>query len=86
MNSISTMKTAIISSITATLLGAAFYASGRLTDAADLTAIAFATGLVAWTISQYSRNPRELDLDRPVRLPVKSVAHRSSPVALRAAA
>lgn len=86
MNNISTMKTAIISIITATLLGAAFSASGRLTAAADLTAIAFATGLVAWTISQYSRTPRELDLDRPVRLPVKSLAHRARPAALRAAA
>ena len=86
MNQISTMKTAIISIITATLLGAAFYASGRLFDAADLTAIAFATGLVAWTVSQYDRAPRMLDIHRPVRLPVKAPSRHSRAASLRAAA
>jgi hypothetical protein len=86
MNPISSMKTAIISIITATLLGAAFYASGRLFDAASLASLVFATGLVAWTISQYDRAPRLLRATRPVRLPVRMPARRPSPAALRPAA
>lgn len=62
------MKTALISLLTASLLGLASLASGRHFDAADFTAILFATGLVAWTIDQYSREPRELN--RPIRFPV----------------
>ncbi|MDI1320422.1 MAG: hypothetical protein PSW75_09565 [bacterium] len=62
------MKTALISLLTATLLGLASLASGRHFDAADFTAILFTTGLVAWTIDQYSREPRELH--RPIRFPV----------------
>jgi hypothetical protein len=64
------MKTALTSVLTATLLGFASIASGRPFDAADFTAILFATGLVAWTIEQYSRQPRVLSLARPIRLPV----------------
>lgn len=62
------MKTSLISLLTATLLGFASLASGRPFDAADFTAILFATGLVAWTIEQYSRVPRSLTLNRPIRL------------------
>ena len=64
------MKTALLSLLTATLLGLASFASGRLFDVADLTAIMFTTGLVAWTIEQYSREPRVLNVVRPIRFPV----------------
>jgi hypothetical protein len=64
------MNAALTSLLTATLLGFASYASGRPFDAADFTAIVFATGLVAWTIDQYSREPRMLTISRPVHLPV----------------
>jgi len=64
------MKTALISVLTATLLGFASLASGRPFDAADFTAILFTLGLVAWTVDQYSREPRPLLLrDRPIRVP-----------------
>lgn len=62
------MKTALLAFLTATLLGLASLASGRHFDAADFTAILFTTGLVAWAIDQYSREPRELH--RPIRFPV----------------
>ncbi len=61
------MKTALISVLTATLLGFASLASGRPFDAADFTAIAFTTGLVAWTVAQYSREARPLTRVRPIR-------------------
>lgn len=72
------MKTALISVLTATLLGFASLASGRPFDAADFTAILFTTGLVAWTIAQYSREPRTLLQNRPI--------HLSAPMPLRSAA
>lgn len=62
------MKTALISVLTATLLGIASLASGRPFDAADFTAILFTTGLVAWTVMQYSHEPRPLTSSRPIRL------------------
>lgn len=65
------MKTALISVLTATLLGFASLASGRPFDAADFTAIMFATGLVAWTIDQYDRAPRALLMGRKLRLPIR---------------
>jgi hypothetical protein len=65
------MKTALTSLITASLLGLASYASGRAFDAADFTAILFTTGLVAWTVDQYSREPRSLYRNTPIRLPLK---------------
>jgi hypothetical protein len=63
------MKTALLSVLTATLLGFASLASGRPFDAADFTAIVFSTGLVAWTIEQYARPARCLSFARPIRLP-----------------
>ena len=79
------MKTALISVLTATLLGFASLASGRPFDAADFTAILFSTGLVAWTVTQYSRALRPLHVARPIRLPLpmrKSVtASRASQLA-----
>ena len=80
------MKTALTSLLTALLLGVAAFASGRPFDAADLTAIAFATGLVAWTIDQYSREPRMLTLGRPVHLPVPTGTRRSASPAVKIAA
>ena len=77
------MKTALVSVLTATLLGFASLASGRPFDAADFTAILFTTGLVAWTIEQYTREPRALVRNRPIRLtaplavrPTAATAHR----------
>lgn len=76
------MKTALLSVLTATLLGFASQASGRPFDAADFTAIMFATGLVAWTVNQYSRPVRALNLSRPILFPIGASVHRS--VAVRA--
>lgn len=64
------MKTTLISVLTATLLGIASLASGRHFDAADFTAILFTTGLVAWTVEQYSRESRILNVVRPIRFPI----------------
>lgn len=75
------MKTALISVLTATLLGIASLASGRPFDAADFTAIAFTTGLVAWTVAQYSHEPRPLTSSRPIRL---TAALRVRPAAVSA--
>lgn len=66
------MKTALISLLTAALLGLASSASGRLFDAADFIAIAFATGLVAWTVAQYNAVPHTLRKARPIHLLVKT--------------
>lgn len=65
------MKTALISVLTATLLGFASLASGRNFDATDFTAIVFTTGLVAWTVGQYSRPSRALTSARPIRLSIR---------------
>lgn len=64
------MKTALISVLTATLLGLASLASGRPFDAAGFLSILFCTGLLALTVAEYSRVPRPLTLERPLRLPV----------------
>jgi len=64
------MKTALISLFAASLLAIAFWLSGRSFDAANLTALLFSTGLVAWTVSQYSRAARPLVVNRPIRLPL----------------
>ena len=80
------MKTALLSILIATLLGFAAIASGRQFDAADFFAISFATGLVAWTVNQYSRVPRALTYARPIRLPIASTATRLVQPATRLAA
>ncbi len=80
------MKTALTSLVTATLLGIASFASGRHFDAADFTAILFATGLVAWTVEQYSRTPRLLTLNRAVRFPVALVRGQALSPSARLAA
>ena len=75
------MKTALISLFAASLLAVAFVLGGRPFDAANLTALLFSTGLVAWTVSQYSRAMRPLLVNRPIRLPIpvrgKSLASRA---------
>lgn len=68
------MKAALSSVLTAILLGIAFLASGRPFDAADLTALVFTSALVAWTVAQYSREPRPLTVARPIRLPLATLA------------
>ncbi len=80
------MKTALISVLTATLLGFASLASGRHFDAAGFTAIMFTTGLVAWTIGQYSRAPRALSLARPIRIPLQASSPATKAPAIRLAA
>ena len=80
------MKTALISVLTATLLGIASLASGRAFDAADFTAIMFTTGLMAWTIEQYSREPRVLNVARPIRFPVNLGGGRAKAATSRLAA
>jgi hypothetical protein len=80
------MKTALISVLTATLLGFASLASGRHFDAADFTAIVFTTGLVAWTLDQYSRAPRPLVKARTLRLPMPRVTAAAKAPAVRLAA
>jgi hypothetical protein len=80
------MKTALISVLTATLLGFASLASGRPFDAADFIAIVFTAGLVAWTIDQYSRTPRLLTTARPLRLPILVSGHSVKARAMRQAA
>ena len=80
------MKTALISALTATLLGFASLASGRQFDAADFTAIMFTTGLVAWTIGQYSRTPRALTVARTFRFPDRGNVPAAKAPAIRLAA
>jgi hypothetical protein len=80
------MKTVLTSVLTATFLGIACLASGRPFDAADFTAILFTTGLVAWTIAQYSREPRPLTMHRPIRFPVNLGAGSSKSRVSRLAA
>lgn len=78
-NPITTMKTALISFLAATATGLVFFASGAI-DTAEFTALFFAAGLAAWTLEQYSREYRPLNLARPIRLPaplgVRHVAPR----------
>jgi hypothetical protein len=80
------MKTALISVLTATLLGFASLASGRHFDAADFTAIMFTVGLVAWTIEQYSRVPHTLTVVRTFRFPPQVNANSAKTPAIRLAA
>jgi len=75
------MKTALISLSTASLLAIAFVLSGRPFDAANVTALLFSTGLVAWTVSQYSRATRPLVVNRPIRLPLPLRSRALAPAA-----
>jgi hypothetical protein len=81
------MKTTLLSVLTATLLGFASQASGFSFNAADFVAIMFATGLVAWTIKQYSRSLLSLTpAEPPLRLPVNLGQHRPQSSVRRMAA
>jgi hypothetical protein len=80
------MKTSLISVLAATLLGIAFVSSGRQFDAANLTAILFTAGLVAWTIEQYSHTPRMLTVVRPLRFPARGNVQSARVSTLRLAA
>lgn len=55
MSLFTTMKITITFLSTMTLLGFATLMSNQQIDAADSIAIAFAAGLVAWTVSEYGR-------------------------------
>jgi hypothetical protein len=80
------MKTALISLLTATVLGALAFASGRSISAADFLTILFSVGLVAWTVAQYSREPRVLNLERPIRLPIQPAGVHADTEIVRLAA
>lgn len=66
------MKTALIALVFASLLGIASLASGRAFDAADFLALAFVTGLLAWTMAQYRTEPRALTKAPRIFLPLNS--------------
>ena len=80
------MKTALTSILAATLAGFASTAGGRAFDAATFLALAFAAGLIAWTISQYDRESTPLTIARPLRLPANPVNRHSGPQVGRLAA
>lgn len=85
-NSILPMKTALISFLTASLLGVASFATGHSFTAADFVIVLFTTGLVAWTVEQYSREARPLLTERPLRFPVELTASARRNVEVRLAA
>jgi hypothetical protein len=81
------MKTALLSVLTATVLGFVSRFGGRAFDAVDFTAILFVTGLVAWTVDQYSRPSfQPLAISRPLRLPVRLTGERAPKENFRLAA
>lgn len=80
------MKTALISFIIASFLSVASFASGHAFSAADFIVTLFITGLVAWTIEQYSREVRPLTTNRPIRFPVQLKSSVRREPALRMAA
>lgn len=82
----SSMKNALISFLTASLLGVAAFATGHNFGAAEFVLVLFTTGLVAWTVEQYSREARPLLTERPLRFPVQLVAPARREVSLRLAA
>ncbi len=65
------MKNILFSILSAGLLGLAYRFGGHSFDMIDFTAFLFATGLVAWTIEQYSHPPRALLTDRPIPFPAQ---------------
>lgn len=69
------MKTALISLFTAALLGVASFASSHSIGAEELVSMLFVTGLVAWTVTMYSRKPHPLMLARPIHPPLKAEIH-----------
>lgn len=80
------MKTALVSLLSATLIGFVSVINGRSFDAADFIAIAFAVGLAAWTFAQYSRTPRPLTYAKPIHLTVSSQTRQVSRPARQLAA
>ena len=70
------MKTALLTLLTVCLLLLAAVASGRLVDAADFIAIAFTSGLVAWTFAQYRTAPVPLATSKPIHPPIRAVVVR----------
>ncbi len=71
------MKTTLLSLLAATALGLVAFASGAL-GAADLLASGFAIAMVAWTIVQYGRPARPLELARPIRFPAPRVVRHAA--------
>lgn len=63
------MKTLLTSLVTASFLSLAAFATNGSFNASDLVAVGFATGLVAWTVSQYTRTMRPLLVARPIPFP-----------------
>jgi hypothetical protein len=60
MKGLTVMKTAIITLSSALLLALAETLSGNTLDAAAILAIAFASGLLAWTVFDYERKTLSL--------------------------
>ena len=69
------MKTALISFVTAALLGLASYAYNHSFDAGEVVSVLFVTGLVAWTVTMYGRKLHPLTVAQPIRLPLKAEVH-----------
>lgn len=63
------MKATLVSLLTAALLGTAYFATNQNFDAGTLTAALFTVGLVGWTMAQYGRVSRPINLERPIRFP-----------------
>ena len=72
------MKTTIIALLTATFLGFASYLGARHFDATDFLAIAFVSGLVAWTFDQYRETGRKVEpFARTIKFEAKRAAART---------
>jgi len=67
-------------------MGIASYASGQPVNAIHLISILFAVSLMAWTISQYSRQPRRLVTLQRFHLPARLGVQRLPPQVDRLAA
>lgn len=63
------MKVLLTSLVTASFLSLAAFATNGSFNASDFVAVSFATGLVAWTMSQYNRSVRTLLVARPIPFP-----------------
>ena len=82
------MKTIVISLFTATLLGLASQFSSHSVNAAEFTSILFASGLLAWTVNQYSNRPTVLTANSAqiIHLPIRSKVERLATHGTRMAA
>ena len=80
------MKTTFITLLTGILLVTAAVVSSSQFAAADFIAIAFTTGLVAWTVAQYRVGARVLTPARCLHLPINTGSTPSTQTDRRCAA